>query len=132
MPPDVAERAFDPFVATKPTGVGTGLGRLMIYGLVKQSRGHVRICSEVGKGTTIKLYLVRAPTDVIAANAVAAARHGLQADGYAGYAGPYERGVTEAACLAHARRKFFDVHAATQSLLALECNASPRCMRSRP
>jgi hypothetical protein len=47
--------------------------------------------------------------------------HGiLQADGYAGYAGLYERGVTEAACLAHARRKFFDVHAATSSPLALE------------
>jgi transposase len=44
----------------------------------------------------------------------------LQADGYAGYAGLYERGVTEAACLAHARRKFFDVHAATKSPLALE------------
>jgi hypothetical protein len=47
--------------------------------------------------------------------------HGiLQADGYAGYAGLYERDVTEAACLAHARRKFFDVHAATQSPLALD------------
>ena len=44
----------------------------------------------------------------------------LQADGYAGYAGLYERGVTEAACWAHVRRKFFDVHAATQSPLALE------------
>ena len=44
----------------------------------------------------------------------------LQADGYAGYAGLYERGVTEAACLAHVRRKFFDVHAATKSPLALE------------
>ena len=47
--------------------------------------------------------------------------HGiLQADGYAGYAGLYERGVTEAACMAHCRRKFFDVHAATGSPLALE------------
>jgi transposase len=47
--------------------------------------------------------------------------HGiLQADGYAGYAGLYEHGVTEAACWAHARRNFFDVHAATQSPLALE------------
>jgi transposase len=44
----------------------------------------------------------------------------LQADGYAGYAGLYDRGVTEAACWAHARRKFFDVHASTQSPLALE------------
>ncbi len=44
----------------------------------------------------------------------------LQADGYAGYAGLYDRGVTDAACWAHARRKFFDVHAPTQSPLALE------------
>ena len=44
----------------------------------------------------------------------------LQADGYAGYAGLYDRGVTEAACWAHVRRKFFDVHAATQSTLAQE------------
>ena len=44
----------------------------------------------------------------------------LQADGYAGYAGLYDRGVTEAACWAHARRKFFDVHAATQSPVAQE------------
>ena len=44
----------------------------------------------------------------------------LQADGYAGYAGLYDRGVTEAACWAHARRKFFDEHASTQSPLALE------------
>jgi hypothetical protein len=44
----------------------------------------------------------------------------LQADGYAGYAGLYERGVTEAACMAHCRRKFFDVHTVTQSPLALE------------
>jgi transposase len=51
---------------------------------------------------------------------LAAFRGILQADGYAGYAGLYERGVTEAACWAHARRKFFDVHAATQSPLALE------------
>jgi hypothetical protein len=47
--------------------------------------------------------------------------HGiLQADGYGGYGGLYDRDVTEAACWAHVRRKFFDVHAATQSLLAQE------------
>lgn len=49
---------------------------------------------------------------------LASFRHILQADGYAGYAGLYDRGVTEAACWAHARRKFFDVHAATQSPVA--------------
>ena len=64
MSPDVAERAFDPFFTTKPIGLGTGLGLSMIYGFAKQSRGHVRIYSEEGRGTTIRLYLARAFTDV--------------------------------------------------------------------
>ena len=64
MSPDVAERAFDPFFTTKPIGLGTGLGLSMIYGFAKQSRGHVRIYSEEGRGTTIRLYLARAFTNV--------------------------------------------------------------------
>jgi CheY-like chemotaxis protein len=63
MSPDVAERAFDPFFTTKPVGLGTGLGLSMIYGFAKQSRGHLRVTSEEGLGTTIKLYLARANTD---------------------------------------------------------------------
>ena len=59
MPPDVAARAFDPFFTTKPTGEGTGLGLSMIYGFVRQSNGQVRIYTEVGKGTTVALYLPR-------------------------------------------------------------------------
>jgi PAS domain S-box-containing protein len=59
MSPDVAARAFDPFFTTKPAGKGTGLGLSMIYGFARQSGGQVRIYSEEGQGTTIKLYLPR-------------------------------------------------------------------------
>jgi signal transduction histidine kinase/ActR/RegA family two-component response regulator len=72
IPAELLDQVFEPFFTTKPVGMGTGLGLSQVLGFIRQSGGHVRIYSEVGVGTTVKLYLPRSFEEGSAPPAVAA------------------------------------------------------------
>src|SRR5262245_2816963 len=65
MSKEVADRAFEPFFQTKAVGQGTGLGLSQVYGFIKQSNGHVKIYSEAGQGTAVRIYLPRLQSEAV-------------------------------------------------------------------
>jgi PAS domain S-box-containing protein len=125
MAPEVVARAFEPFYTTKGIGAGSGLGLSQVFGFVKQSGGHVEIDSELGRGTTAKIYLPR----LVGEDRPPSARPGLAAPSRA--QGPDtilvvedEAGVRAFSCdaLAELGYRVIQAHDAPSGLAALEAN----------
>ena len=81
MSPEIQRRVFEPFFTTKGPGKGTGLGLSSLYGFAKQSKGHVTIYSEVGRGTTVNVYLPRVQTGAARPSAAPGSQRQTQAKG---------------------------------------------------
>ena len=84
MSRDVVERAFEPFFTTKEVGKGSGLGLSMVYGFVRQSNGQIRLESEVGRGTTVRVYLPEAGSEPVVEPASSSTTLGVRAEGSRG------------------------------------------------
>lgn len=119
MPPGVIEKAFDPFFTTKQVGQGTGLGLSQVHGFLKQSRGHVKIYSEVGVGTTVKLYLPRDVSKGAVQAPIRGGESGPIAEGHVVLVVEDDPGVRTFVVSA-AREIGFVVHEADSAAVALE------------
>ena len=93
--PEVLPQVFEPFFTTKPAGLGTGLGLSQVHGFIKQSGGHIRLYSEVGVGTTVKLYLPRSTSEAVAARPAALKSTGDQRRGVTVLLAEDEEGVRD-------------------------------------
>ncbi|MBO9709012.1 MAG: CHASE3 domain-containing protein [Caulobacter sp.] len=119
MPSEVMERAFDPFFTTKGLGEGTGLGLSQVHGFLKQSHGHIKLYSELGVGTTVKLYLPRDVSGVTLDEPVARKPLATVGDGVTVLIAEDDPGVRVFAAGA-ARELGYRVIEAEGALLALE------------